>query len=152
MPTTTGLTEKQSAFVVAFVGTNGSAIESARQAGYTDAEHEHARLLKLPHVQAAIRTAFGERIQCRSAGMAMAVIDEALKAGSDWPKHLRLDAAKFVLKAGGYEANASLPQADKPLSEMSVTELEEFVSRGHAALDAIKPAIAEVIDIPALPS
>jgi hypothetical protein len=147
MPTTTGLTEKQSSFVALYVANGAQGTLAAKGAGYADWEHEGTRLVALPHIRQAIRAALESAIHTEGAQLAWGLVKEAL-TNTEWPKHLRLDAAKFTLKAGGYEANTALPQADKPLSDMSVTELEEFVSRGHAALDAIKPASAHVIDIP----
>jgi hypothetical protein len=53
---------------------------------------------------------------------------------------VRLGAAKVVLEMASYANQKPESQLqNKPLGEMSVGELEEFVQRGERALQGLKP-------------
>ena len=65
------------------------------------------------------------------------------------PAPVRFQAAKWSLEASGHareQARAGLPAADRPLSEMSLSELEDFIQRGERALDGIKRVGAPVVE------
>lgn len=59
------------------------------------------------------------------------------------PGAVRFQAAKWVMEAAGHglaaqRAALGLPDSDKPLSEMSITELDAFLAAGRGAIAQIK--------------
>ena len=67
------------------------------------------------------------------------------------PAPVRFQAARWSIEAAGHgqaAQAASAPAAEKALHEMSVQELEAFISRGESALSGMK-RIGGVIELPA---
>lgn len=137
------LTEQQKVFVREYVRNGGSGADAARAAGYAasrPAQQAHD-LLALSHIQEAIHREQSKLIGGDLASKAVEVVhrilhDDAL-AGSVAGQKLQLEAAKTVLDRAGHIApKASEPEmiGDKPLTEMSLEELEAFIRRGQAAL------------------
>lgn len=70
---------------------------------------------------------------------------------------MKFQAARWTLEAAGHgleaqRAKLGLPDGDKPLSEMSLAELEAFLSAGGAALRALKDGQMQVIEGEILPN
>jgi phage terminase small subunit len=137
------LTEQQKTFVREYVGNGGCGADAARAAGYAasrPAQQAHD-LLALPHIQEAIHREQSRLIGGNLASKAVEVVhrilhDDAL-AGSVAGQKLQLEAAKTVLDRAGHIApKASEPEmiGDKPITEMSLEELEAFIREGQAAL------------------
>ena len=140
------LTDQQRRFVIEFTsgtGAIGNASEAARRAGYSEktAAEQGRQLLHKPHVMAAIDEANRSLIDGSLTTLALEVIREILEDENAHPK-LRLDAAKTALDRAGYIAPkaAEAPEKlEKPLNEMSVEELEEFIRQRRALLAAEAP-------------
>lgn len=134
------LTDMQARFVLEFTsgpGSIGNASESARRAGYSEksAAEQGRQLLEKPHIIAAIDDALRVSISSNLAAKAVAVLETVLDDEEAHPK-LRVEAAKTILDRAGFIApKASEPEAPfdgKPLHEMTITELQEFIDRGEA--------------------
>lgn len=137
------LTEQQKTFVREYVRNGGCGADAARAAGYAasrPAQQAHD-LLALPHVQEAVHREQARLIGGTLASKAIEVVhrilhDEALAATVSGQK-VQLEAAKSVLDRAGHVApKASEPEmiGDKPITEMSLDELDAFIRQGQAAL------------------
>lgn len=131
------LTEKQKAFVRIHVLNGVTATEAARQAGYGDAGARAFELVRKPHVIAAIHEARERHIgELASIGLKRAHEILTEPAVTQAGKELQMKVAFKMLDLAGHQAPKGQP-ADaagrKPLAEMSVAELEEFIRRGREA-------------------
>lgn len=144
------LTEKQKAFVDFYVSNGGDAQLAAKSAGYADAKLDGWRNRNNPAVQIAIRNAQALAIQ-EGAAVAWKFMVEAIK-DPVMPAPVRFQAAKWTLEASGHglAAQALLAKvgggADKPISEMSVSELEDYVKRLGSAVESAKVAEGRVVE------
>lgn len=137
-----GLTEKQALFVKALVAGHkqGQAAEMAGYIGYPDSNA--SRLVRLPHIQRAIQRETERRLLAEGVPAALQFMVTA-PGDKKLPGAVRYQCAKWVMEAAGHglaaqRAALGLPGDDKPLDEMSVGELEAFLSAGQSAIAAIK--------------
>lgn len=137
------LTEQQKTFVREYVRNGGCGADAARTAGYAasrPAQQAHD-LLALPHVQEAVHREQARLIGGTLASKAIEVVrrilhDETLAATVSGQK-VQLEAAKSVLDRAGHiapKASELEMIGDKPITEMSLHELEAFIRQGQAAL------------------
>lgn len=137
------LTEAQEAFVIHFTsspGALGNAAESARRAGYSEknAREIGRQLLDKPHVRKAVDDANRQSISGKIATKAVDLLERVIE-DENVPIKVRVEAAKTILdRAGIVAATAVKPDGkrdvpEKPLSEMTIEELEEVV-RGSSEL------------------
>src|SRR5205809_7263102 len=114
------LTEKQAEFVAQCIEW-GDAPKAAQLAGFEGrASHEAWRLLRIPHVIAALNTAVKIAF-AEDAPLARKVLRQFVKDESMHPK-IRLDAAKTLLDRGGFIAPRPKDDKsvhDRPLNEMT---------------------------------
>jgi hypothetical protein len=68
------------------------------------------------------------------------------------PAQVRFQAAKWTLEASGHGLSAvaaslqlGLKRSGKQLSEMSVSELEEFINRGRQTFDNMRSTVKAVV-------
>lgn len=143
------LTEKQAAFVRAMVRNGGNQTEAAREAGYGDPGARGWGLMQLPHVLAAIR-AETERTMAgagaKAVGWMVKALDDQKLAGA-----VRFQCAKWLAEAAGHglaaqRAALGLPAQDKPLTEMTLDELDAFISAGKAATTRLREERERTID------
>ena len=136
------LTEKQSAFIVAFTslpGCIGNATKSAVEAGYSEkSAYEIGRQqLEKSHILAAIdeanRSMIGGSLASKAIDVLRAIIDD-----QDAPAKLRLDAAKTILDRAGISTlkveDQARPGQKEDLAGMSMEELAIFIRQGNAHL------------------
>jgi Terminase small subunit len=128
--------EKEFCKFYASGGLNGA--ESAKAAGYaTDFKRVAERLLEKAYICETIRRFRKCRIEGDLAGLALDTLAELMRLSTP---PVRLGAAKVVLDMASYSNQRPESQLqNKPLGEMSVSELEEFVQRGERALQGLKP-------------
>jgi phage terminase small subunit len=136
----TDLLDQQQAFAEAYVMGNGNATQAAIAAGYSpvSARQTASRLLHTPHVQNAIRHAQAHALKGRLASKALGVLEKILD-DDNAPAGVRVDAAKTVLDRAGLGAiriTESIGE-DKPLEEMTTSELNEFIRVGYRRLDVL---------------
>lgn len=150
-----GLTEKQQVFTRAYTANGGNATEAARTADYANPEQEGWRLMRLPHVCAAIRAEREKEILTKGAATAWATMQD-LMTNARYTGAVKFQAARWTLEAAGsglaaHRAALGLPDGDKPLSEMTLDELDAFMRAGRQALDTLKEQREKVIEGVAVP-
>ena len=147
-----GLTPKQADFVRR-VATDGLPLcKAAEAAGYASPATAGSNVARLPHVRAAIQTARQVAIEGDLASLGLRTMRN-LMTDEMTPAPVRFQAAKWSLEAAGHAASArsaGLPVSERPLAEMSLTELEDFIKRGEDALGNIKRANVLSIDVQAI--
>lgn len=141
------LSDQELAFVQAYVGNGGD----ARAASSGLELPAPGELLAKPQVREAIELKRDLEIKTAGATRAWSVI-EGLMTDPSAPAQVRLQAAKWTLEASGHGLSAvaaslqlGLKRTGKPLAEMSVTELEEFITRGRATFDSMRSTVKTVL-------
>jgi len=133
------LTERQAKFVYLYVSNGGDKKSAVKGAGYSTAYPGQvaSQMLALPHIQKALRHEREKFIGSSLAGVALNTM-LGLMNDKDTPAATRFQAAKWSLETAGHGKDngkdPSLPDPDKPLSSMSLSELEAFISAGQSAL------------------
>ena len=136
------LTDKQGQFVLAYVRNGGLATKAAEDAGYASPKNAAYDLLRLPHVLAAIRAERERSIHTEGANIAWATMKDLMQ-NPRYTGAVKFQAARWTLEAAGSglaapRAALGLPDQDKPLSEMTLAELDAFMSAGRQALETLK--------------
>ena len=141
------LTERQAAFVVAYVENGGNAAAACRQAGYTPDSSRTIgpQLLSLPWVQRALEVARGRclaELEVKSLRVLRGILDETNPALLSPGQQLK--AAEIVLKIrAGDRALDKKTEQSKALNEMTAAELEDFIRRGREAAQHASDPIIE---------
>lgn len=148
-----GLTLKQKEFVRLMTAEGMCQTKAAEAAGFSFPSQEASRLVRLPHVRAALHAARQAAIEGELASLGLRTMRE-LMTDATTPAPVRFQAAKWSIEAAGHgaaarQAAAGLPASEKALHEMSVEELEAFIQRGDAALSGLRRVGGPVIDLPA---
>lgn len=145
------LTEQQQAFVEAYVGNGGDAKAAAKTAGFGDPTEAAKAALADPRVREQVELKRDVEIKTAGATKAWQVIEQ-LMTDPAAPAQVKFQAAKWTLEASGHGLSAvaaslqlGLRKTNKPLSEMSVTELEDFITRGRATFDTMKSTVGQVL-------
>ena len=143
------LTEQQSVFVRAYVRNGGNAMLAAQEAGYSRDTYGYD-VVKLPHIQAAIRAERERVIQTEGASIAWATMKDLMQ-NPRYPAAAKFQAARWTLEAAGsglaaHRAALGLPDNDKPLSEMTLAELDAFLAAGKQALETLREQRERVIE------
>jgi hypothetical protein len=144
------LTDQELIYVEAYVGNGGDAKAAAKAAGYAD-PGAAKELLANPRVREAIELKRDVEIKTGGASRAWAVIQELMVDPAS-PAQVRFQAAKWTLEASGHGLSAvaaslqlGLKRSGKQLSEMSVSELEEFINRGRQTFDNMRSTVKAVV-------
>ena len=116
--------------------------KAAELAGYRCPDAQASYLMRQPNVIEAIRRESARRLMGEGVPNALAFMVKA-PLNEKLPGAVRFQAAKWVLENAGHglaaqRAQLGLPDFDKPLSEMTVQELDQFLSAGFKALEANK--------------
>jgi hypothetical protein len=147
--TTSGLSDKQSEFVKHY--SNGmSQTQAAKLAGYSSPGTDAWRLLRTQTVIDAISREMHQRLMTEGQQVALGFMLKA-PANEKLPGAVRFQAAKWVMEAAGHglaaqRAALGLPDSEKPLSEMSITELDAFLAAGRGAIAAMQDQKMRTID------
>ena len=136
-----GLTDKRRKFVQGVIAGLTPA-KAAEQAGYSGPHQAANYLTRQSSIQEAIRRESARVLLSDGVPNALAFMVKA-PLNEKLPGAVRFQAAKWVLENAGHglaaqRAQLGLPDFDKPLSEMSVAELDQFLSAGFKALEANK--------------
>lgn len=137
-------TEKMRAFAALYVANGGKQQLAAKHAKYSDWKHEGSRLVRNPTVQALIQ-AERRRALDEIGTIAVGTLRDMLTS-DDTPAGVRADLTKYAIGLAGHiapKAGGDAPgEADKPMSEMSVDELEQTVRKLRQAFEqADRPQI-----------
>lgn len=150
------LTERQERFCQLFAE-SGRGKESATAVGYADASASYYKLTLNANVMARVMQLRTKRIQGDLSGVALNTLEQVM-TDKLCPPAARVSAAKAVLEMAGHGIVAQglalrhgTDTGSKSLADMNTAELEEFVSRQRAALDALdgvsRSINAPVIDV-----
>ena len=145
------LTEQQLAFVEAYVGNGGDAKAAAKAVGFDDPTAAAKQALADPRVREQVELKRDVDIKTAGATKAWQVIEQ-LMTDPAAPAQVKFQAAKWTLEASGHGLSAvaaslqlGLKKTNKPLSEMSVSELEEFINRGRQTFETMKGTVGAVL-------
>lgn len=143
------LTDKQREFVRQVTLTGGNQTKAAELAGYASPGSAGYALMQLPHIQAAVR-AETERMLTGAGAKAVGWMVKALD-DPKLPGAVRFQSAKWLAEAAGHglaahRAALGMPPQDKPLSEMTLDELDAFISAGKAATERLRQDRERTID------
>lgn len=131
------LTEKQRLFIKEYLRSGGSRAVATRNSGVSRGYGDY--VLGLPEAVDEIHRLRHNWLQTDLAEKASAVLVGLLDR-EDTPARVRFEAARYVLGLAGHEKqedNQAL-DADKPLTEMSLAELQTFINAGTDALESLK--------------
>lgn len=139
------LTDAQRIFAKAYVTTGGNARAAAIEAGYSPegARAAASRLLDNDRVAAQIHQERVRMIQAKGATLGAGTMLELVTDDST-PSNVRYQAARYLMECAGHgpqNAKENNNIEDKPLSEMTVEELETFISAGREAVEGKRNAI-----------
>ena len=145
-----GLTEQQTAFVRAFVANGGIAARAAKTAGYQSPNPESWRLMQNSAVIGAIQDETARLIATGGAVGVATIIRLAQDLAA--PAAAQFSAAKWLAEAGGHglavtKAGMGQDLTDKPLEDMSLAELQTFITAGSLALKQTRAKSAGAITV-----
>jgi phage terminase small subunit len=147
------LTDRRRTFIEKYVSGH-SQTESAKLAGFADPKGEGYRLMQEPAVQAAIQAELVKRVQTEGQAIAFNfLINTIVNEKAPWSA--RTECARIVSNKGPLSdmaLKAAYQPADKPMNEMSLSELEAFIKGGQAALEKAREQRAlpaEFVDVTA---
>lgn len=144
------LTDQQARYVREYVRNGGNATAAALSAGYKDGAARAWELKRNPAVLSAIRLEQSQAI-ADGASVAWGTVMR-LMSDPEVPAPVQFAAAKWTLEASGHGLAAQAVMAklanpeSKQVSEMTVAELEDYVKRQAAAVEALKQAEGKVIE------
>lgn len=134
------LTEKQRLFVRAMARNACNQKTAAISAGYSGPEVAGSNLMSNPLIRQAIseereRYLCGEMASIALGTMRHLMTDQGVSAA------VRFQSARWVLEAAGHN-NKEIKKLgfdpDKPLTEMSLSELQAFIAAGSQAVESMK--------------
>jgi hypothetical protein len=141
-----GLTDKQRAFVDAYIANGGNATGAARTAAYANPESDGWRTSRNEAVQAAIRAECERRMRTEGVALAFGTL-VAVAADKGQSGAARTMAAKELLRLGGYGPREQVVTLDdKPLGERTLAELDAFIAGGSAQLAAMRETQSRTIE------
>ena len=124
------LTEKQKRFVTAIVSKGVNPTVGAREAGYETPRSDGFRLIRLPHVQDAIRQERGALFSGDLAQVATQTLREIM-VDSEAPASARVQAVRVVLEVSGeLRTGKSKGESNAPgeLHELSPQDLGKLIA------------------------
>lgn len=143
------LTNKELAYVEAYVGHGGDVKAAAKDSNHTYEEGRH--LLADPRIREAIEIKRDTEIKTAGATRAWDVMNSLLTDPAA-PAQVRFQAAKWTLEASGHGLSAvaaslqlGLKKGKKELHDLSVAELEDIVRRGRQTFDTLKQTVDAVV-------
>jgi len=145
------LTEQELLFVEAYVGNGGDAKAAGKTAGYTDPQASGKELIANAQIRETIELARDTDIKTAGASKAWAIMQQLMESDAV-PAQTRFQAAKWTLEASGHGLSAVAASLQlglkksgkKDLSELSVSELEDFIRRGKETFETLKSTVSHV--------
>jgi len=124
--------------------------KAAELAGYSNPGTDAWRLLQTPSILDAITRHAQQRLITEGQQAALAFMIKG-PSNEKLPGAVRFQCAKWVMEAAGHglaaqRAALGLPADDKPLSEMSITELDAFLAAGRGAIAQMQSDKMRTID------
>ena len=145
------LTEQELLFVEAYVSNGGDAKAAGKTAGYTDPPAAGKELLANAQIRETIELARDTDIKTAGASKAWRIMQRLMES-EEVPAQTRFQAAKWTLEASGHGLSAVAASLQlglkksgkKDLSELSVSELEDFIRRGRETFETLKSTVSHV--------
>jgi len=141
------LTDQELSFCEIYIGNGGDGKLAAEGAGYAEPVAAQKQLLADPRIRELIEVRRDTEIKTAGATRAWGVIQQLMTDPAS-PAQVRFQAAKWTLEASGHGLSAvaaslqlGLKSSGKQLHQLSLTELEEFVTRGRQTFDTLKSAV-----------
>lgn len=149
------LTPLEQVFCEQYVRNGGNAAQAIRDAGYTcspeNAKQQGRELLQRVKVREQIEAIRDLDIKTVGATKAWSVINRLMEDPAA-PAQVQFQAARWTLEASGHGLSAvaaslhlGLKRSKKPLHEMTVEELQEFVERGRRTFESMNQAVKTVV-------
>ena len=151
------LTPFQRRFVQAYVRNGGKALAAVRTAG-TDGRRERQLAydtLRVKKVKAAIWRERNRYLNTELATVALQAVRAMLTDADKTPAAVRFQAAKYVLETAGHSKETAIqtaqaaPDAHKPLTEFTISELDAFINAGSKALGEMRTGL--IVDAELVP-
>ena len=146
-PGSAALNDNELGFCDLYIANGGDAKVAAEGAGFTDPGAAAKQLLADPRIREVIELRRDMEIKTGGATRAWSVIQQLMTDPAS-PAQVRFQAAKWTLEASGHGLSAvaaslqlGIKSSGKQLHQMSVSELEEFVTRGRQTFDNLKSAV-----------
>ena len=142
------LNEQQEAFCIALIENGGNGALAARTAGYSakSARRIASELKTRPDIARRIAEYQREFIQHDLSNKALHVVSELL-TNPKTPPVVRLGAARTALAAAGLDKPTETKLLEnKDLSDMDLSELQEFIKAGSRRLANLRSPIADDIE------
>ena len=116
-------------------------------AGYS-ADNEIYRFRQDPRIGELVAVERARLFNVELAGLSYAALYGILEPGAKVPPAVKFQAARYVLEAcGHHKRDAAAPlDMDKPLTDMTLSELGQFIKQGEETLQNMRaiPGNAEV--------
>lgn len=145
-----GLTDKQRAFVTAYIANGAKAADAARTAGYADPYGAAYQQMRNRAVLEAIRENTLHQIAAGGAVGVGVLLEIATDKAA--PAPARVSSAKWLAEAAGHGLAAvkagqgAMGTGDKALEDMTLQELDAFINAGMASVQAVRDQRARTID------
>ena len=119
-------------FAQEFVKNGGKATEAARKAGYGDSHSEGYRIVRIPSVQLMIQKE--QILQVKAHGVTEAIQTlRQICTDIAAPHGARVEASKAILGLAKFTDRIQ-ESSDKPLSQMTIEELDNVIKQGQQAI------------------
>lgn len=140
------LTPQQALYLAVYTET-GSVDQGMAAAGYVGGKVNRQIFLQHPPVRAAMANARGSYLANEVAIKAIKTLEHMLDDPAI-PAQVRYQSARTVLELASKHAGTAPPPVseDKPLLELSLAELEAYVTAGSAALAELQRTKARTIE------
>lgn len=140
------LDERQETFCTEFIANGGNATQAAKVAGYSlqSARKIASMLLRRPDISKRIRELQRQFVDTELGQSALDTVSELMR-NPKTPPAVRLGAARTALAAAGLDkpTEAKLLE-EKDISDMDLSELNEFIKAGAKRLQALRNPIEGV--------
>ena len=152
------LTDQQAEFVRQYVKNGGNGSAAAIVAGYGKerAAKTAYDLSRNPKIIDAIKLQQSRYISGELSNVALGTLGNIMKDETA-PAAARVQASRWVLEAAGHglpaaalAARLGMSDADKPLSEFSLADLEEMTRRASESLERMRSVNAPTIEADAI--
>lgn len=136
---TADLNERQSAFVDAILSGRAPS-DAAADAGYSTIPTAVYQLLRSPTVLGAIHAGVQRKLQ-HEAALSLGVLVK-IRDDKDAPARVRADIGVKLMTMAGHAPQRKSGHDDKPLSQMTQSEMIEFIERNQASVEAAERELA----------
>jgi hypothetical protein len=146
-PPSRSITDRQTAFVDFYATRGVSGAEAARMAGYASPKQEAVRLLQQAPIRHALRQRRESIIHGDLAKLALSTLHDLMER-PETPAAVKLGSARTALEMArhlGVAAPKDPALHDRPLSELSVADLQRLVDEGTGVLAALAKDVTPAV-------